>query len=123
VKSTTHYTGEVEREVKDFMIGAEDGGCTGKAGVGSSAYYDFKITESVFKLFDDGLSCINLTEAYGVEPDTFFQSRVFTGNFAEAISPSGAISSVSDHPIHNGRGYCQGRQQIYTIDDEFHSDK
>jgi hypothetical protein len=72
VKSTAHHTGEIERKVKHFVIGAKDGGCTGKAGIGSSAYYDFKIAESVFKLFDEGLSCINLTEAYGVEPDTFF---------------------------------------------------
>jgi hypothetical protein len=105
------------------MIGAEDGGCTGEAGIGSSAYYDFKIAEPVFKLFDEGLSCINLAEAYGVEPDTFFQCGVFAGDFAKAIRPARPISPVSDHPIHNGGGYYHSGQQIYTIDDEFHNDK
>lgn len=119
-KGPPHCAGEIEREIKYFVIGTKDSGSAGVAGVGGSAYYDFEIGESFFKPFDKGSGCVDLAEAYGVEPNTFFQGGVFAGYFAEAIGPAGSVSSVSDHSIQNEGGYCQSYQQIYAIDDEFH---
>jgi len=102
------------------VVLAEDGCCAGEACVGGYAYYDFEIGESFFKLFDDGPCGVDFAEAYGVEPDTFFQCGVFAGDFAEAAGPARAVSLVSDHPIQDGWSYCRSEQQIYGVDDESH---
>jgi hypothetical protein len=114
-ENTLHYPGKIEWKVKHFVIGSENLGCPGKAGISSSGYYDFKIAESVFKLFDDGFSCVNLAYAYGVKPDTFFQGGVFANNSAKAMRPAGPVASVSNHAIHNHRTQGHSSQQIYKI--------
>jgi hypothetical protein len=114
-----HYPGKIEGEVKDFQSLSEQGVSAGKAGIGGGAHYDFKIAEPVFKLFDDCPGCVNLANAYGVEPDAFFRG-VFARDFAKSLRPARSIPPVSGHSIHDHRSYGYSNQQIYKIQDESH---
>jgi len=55
-----------------------------------------------------------------VYPDTFLQCLVFTGDFAEAISPAETVALVSDHPIHDYGAVSCCDEQIYKINYDFH---
>jgi hypothetical protein len=111
VECTEHYTGEIEGEVKDFEIFTEYAGCAGKAGVGCSADNDFKIKESLFKLFDDGFGRVDFTYAYGVEPDAFFVGEPAI-DYTQPLVPAGQVAFVSYGPIYDDGAVCYRGQQI-----------
>ncbi|MBA7638189.1 hypothetical protein ES703_45842 [subsurface metagenome] len=101
-EGTAHYPGKIKGEVKHSQVLAEQGICTGKAGIGGGADYDFKIAEFIFKLFDDGSCCVYLAYAYGVQPDTFF-CGVSAGDFAESLGPAGPVAFVPDDSVYDDR--------------------
>jgi len=114
LEGTLHYPGQIKRKVKDGVVSGEKISCTGEAGVCSSTYYDFKIREPVFKLFDQSFSCIDLANAYGVKPDAFF-FWIFAGNFAKTLSPAGPVAFVPDGPIYDHGAVGCRSQQVHKI--------
>ncbi len=113
-EGTAHYPGEIEGEIEYMEIFTKCVGCTGVAGIGGRADYDFEIREFVLKLFDDGLCGVDLSYADGVEPDALFFGK-FACDFTEALVPAGKVAFVPDGPIYDDGAVAYCRQQIYKV--------
>jgi hypothetical protein len=114
-----HYPGKIEGEVEHLQTIAEKLSCAGEAGIGSSAYYYFEIAESILQLFDYSSGCVDLTNTYSVEPDTFF-GRVFASDFAESLCPASPVTVLPNHSVNDFRADSHKTQKVYEVYNEFH---